>query len=310
MEYNMIFKNFLLRFFSFLVDPNEWIIFFKRILALFTILLLLFFLWWFPISPVVSIFYSSTNYKYLSVESDSNIKGTATIQGYKNIVKSLLDKGLITDFIGVRYWIDNNYYQQIGIIEILRPAILGLENYLARNRSSGNTNTNIVMARGKINGDFKEPFFPSYSRNLKHVYSSLELYSTELSQSKNNAVFIVNSDNLADFLDLLKKELMANNSQTSIDFMQEDNYYYRLRGKLIALRYIFDGIDKDFGDLLRTKGIYDTSFNELYNLIKEGSSHQPSIIISSDFSNDYTVMVSKITTISMKISELKDKLEK
>lgn len=135
---------------------------------------------------------------------------------------------------------------------MLRVGYICLENHLARNRGTGGANHNIRQARSEVHSDYSTPMFTSYSTRLKQTIKSTNAYLVELERDSKlpiedrQAVFIINSDNLAETLDKFKQELQTSLTIKVNSFSEQDDKFYRLRGNLIALDYILQGIDLDF----------------------------------------------------------------
>ncbi len=168
-------------------------------------------LWFFPLSLVVAPFYSITTDDVKSIKQYNNLLGKTTVYSVRNGINDLLDEGLVTNFTGVNLYIDNKYYEQVGQIEMYRIAVNTLENNLARNRGTGGANKYLVKARSNIYADYTLPIFTSYTTRLKQTVSNIDSYVVQLQKDKNvgmnkkEAVFIINSDNLAEVLDKLKQ---------------------------------------------------------------------------------------------------------
>jgi len=209
-------KSLQSRFFSYVFNMREWFIFLKRFFALFVVAAVALVLWFFPISLFVAPFYSITTDTVPVVKEFKTLEGESTTMALRDGLQNLLDQGLVTNFLGVRTWIDNKYYQQVGEIEMFRIGINILENNLARNRGTGGANKYLVQARSDIYSDFRTPLFTSYTTRVKQSVSSIDLYLKQLKEDQTKeminkrAVFVVNSDNLATAVDQLKQQLQTN----------------------------------------------------------------------------------------------------
>ncbi len=296
---------------DFVLDIDEWKIFFKRLFSLVAIIIVSLVLWIFPVSLIVAPFYSITQDKTPKIEIYKNVTGETTTKAIQKGLIDLLDEGLVTNFVGVRIWIDNKYFEQVGKIEMYRIALNLLENNLARNRGTGGANPYIVQARADVYADYTLPLFTSYSTRLKQAVSNIEKYLTELKEDKNKpmeekrAVFIVNSDNLAVALDKLKQQLQTNLMIKS-SFTSEDDKFYRIKGNLIAMYYVLKGIDHDFKDKMKDKTSYDENFLPIMSLLKDAIAQNHFVILES--MGHLSKLEKDANLIAQKLAELRDKL--
>ncbi len=295
----------------YLLDYKEWGIFLKRFLLLIMLAIVAFVLWFFPISLIVAPFYSITTDKVPIIKTYKNLIGKTTTDALKSGLQNLLDEGLVTNFIGVRTWIDNKYYEQVGEIEMYRIGLYTLENNLARNRGTGGANEHIVQARSDVYADFRIPIFTSYSTRVKEAISNMDVYLKQLKEdnkknmSQKRAVFIVNSDNLAVALDRLKQQLQTN-LMLKTTFTTQDDKFYRIKGNLIAMYYMLKGIDFDFKKKMVDKTSYEENFKPIMELLKQAIA-QNHIIILESFGH-LSKLVKDASLISQKMAELRDKL--
>lgn len=298
-------------FLSYLLNYKEWGIFLKRFLLLIILAVLAFILWFFPISLIVAPFYSITTDKVPVIKTYKNLAGETTTNALKSGLQNLLDEGLVTNFVGVRTWIDNKYYEQVGEIEMYRIGLYTLENNLARNRGTGGANENIVQARSDVYADFRIPMFTSYSTRLKEAIANIDIYLKQLKEDKNKsmakkrAVFIVNSDNLAVALDRLKQQLQTN-LMLKTTFSTQDDKFYRIKGNLIAMYYILKGIEYDFKGKMIDKTSYEENFVPMMNLLKQAIAQNHIVILES--LGHLSKLVKDASLISQKLAELRDKL--
>jgi len=299
------------KIFSYIFNAKEWGIFVKRLFSLVIIALLSFFVWLFPVSLIVAPFYSITTTKSNVIKIHKEINGKTTIMSLQYGLQDLLDEGLVTNFTGVNLWIDNKYYEQIGQLEMYRIAINTLENNLARNRGTGGANKYLVQARSDIYADYELPIFTSYSTRLKQAIQNIQKYTKQLEEDNakqmndKRAVFIVNSDNLAEVIDKLKQQLQTNIMIKS-NFFSDDDKFYRIKGNLIAMQKFLQGIEYDFKDKMVDKSSYKENFVPLLQII-ESAIAQNHIVILESFGH-----VSKLekdaNIIAQKLGELRDKL--
>lgn len=299
------------KIFSYIFNAKEWGIFVKRLFSLVIIALLSFLVWLFPVSLIVAPFYSITTTKSNVVKIHKEINGKTTIMSLQYGLQDLLDEGLVTNFTGVNLWIDNKYYEQIGQLEMYRIAINTLENNLARNRGTGGANKYLVQARSDIYADYELPIFTSYSTRLKQAIQNIQKYTKQLEEDNakqmndKRAVFIVNSDNLAEVIDKLKQQLQTNIMIKS-NFFSDDDKFYRIKGNLIAMQKFLQGIEYDFKDKMVDKSSYKENFVPLLQII-ESAIAQNHIVILESFGH-----VSKLekdaNIIAQKLGELRDKL--
>lgn len=298
-------------FVKYIFDIYEWKIFVKRFLSLGVIAVISFVLWLFPISLIVAPFYSMTTTKVEKLESYSEA-GKPTIKSVQRIIKDLLDDGLVTNFTGVNFWIDNKYYQQVGEIEMLRIAINSLENNISRNRGTGGANKYLVQSRSDVYADFGIPLFTSYTTRLKQADENIDRYLEQLEEDNSKdmnskrAVFIVNSDNLAEVLDKLKQQLQTN-IMIQPNFFSQDDKFYRLKGNLIAMYKFLQGIDADFKNKMIDKTSYEENFVPLLELMEKAIA-QNHLIISETFGH-VSKLEKEVNLIAQKLGELRDKLK-
>ncbi len=299
------------RMISYILDYKEWGIFLKRFFLLIVLAIVAFILWFFPISLIVAPFYSITTDKAPTIKTYKNLVGKTTTDALKSGLQELLDEGLVTNFVGVRTWIDNKYYEQVGKIEMYRIGLYTLENNLARNRGTGGANEHIVQARSDVYADFRIPMFTSYSTRVKEAIANIDDYLEQLKEDKNKpmaqkrAVFIVNSDNLAVALDRLKQQLQTN-LMLKTTFTTQDDKFYRIKGNLIAMYYILKGIEYDFKSKMVDKTSYEENFVPMMNLLKQAIA-QNHIVIMESFGH-LSKLVKDASLISQKLAELRDKL--
>ena len=296
---------------SYLFNYKEWGIFLKRFLLLIILAIVAFILWFFPISLIIAPFYSITTDKVPVVKVYKDLVGKTTTIAIKSGLQKLLDEGLVTNFVGVRTWIDNKYYEQVGEIEMYRIGLYTLENNLARNRGTGGANENIVQARSDVYADFRIPIFTSYSTRVKEAIENIDIYLKQLQEDKDKdmankrAVFIVNSDNLAVALDRLKQQLQTN-LMLKTTFSTQDDKFYRIKGNLIAMYYILKGIEYDFKNKMIDKSSYEENFVPMMNLLKQAIAQNHIVILES--LGHLSKLVKDASLISQKLAELRDKL--
>lgn len=304
-------KSLQSRFFSYVFNMREWFIFLKRFFALFVVAAVALVLWFFPISLFVAPFYSITTDNVPIVKEFKTLEGESTTMALRDGLQNLLDQGLVTNFLGVRTWIDNKYYQQVGEIEMFRIGINILENNLARNRGTGGANKYLVQARSDIYSDFRIPLFTSYTTRVKQSVSNIDLYLKQLKEDQTKeminkrAVFIVNSDNLATAVDQLKQQLQTN-LMTTTTFSTDDDKFYRIKGNLIAMYYILKGIDYDFKDKMMDKTSYNENFVPILELLKEAIAQNHLVILET--MGHLSKLEKDANVIAQKLSELRDKL--
>lgn len=297
--------------FWYIFNIKEWGIFVKRLLSIIVAGLIITALWLFPVSLFVAPFYSITTSKTTTVKIYKE-EGFTTINSVKHGLEDLLSQGLVTNFIGVRTWIDNKYFEQVGQIEMYRVSMNALENNLARNRGTGGANEYLVQARADIYSDYEQPIFASYSTRLKDTIKNMDKYLVELQEDQNKdmnkkrAVFIVNSDNLAEVMDKLKQQLQTNLvGETNI--MTEDDKFYLIRGNLIAIHKFLQGVDKDFKDKMLDKTAYNENFVPIMESLEKAIDNNPIVIL--EFLGHVSKIEKEANVIAQKLSELKDKLK-
>ena len=295
-----------------LCDQTEWLIFAKRLLILICIAIASLILWLFPISLLVSPFYSATLDATQPITTHKDLVGKTTLKSVQQNIHTLLDEGLVTNFTGVNLYIDNKFFEQVGQIEMIRIAINTLENNLARNRGTGGANRHLVQARSDVYADYKLPIFTSYTTRLNQTSKNIDKYLSSLAEddtkpmNEKEAVFIVNSDNLAEVLDKLKQQLQTNAIAQS-SFFTYDDKFYRLKGNLIAMHYFLSGIDFDFKTKLEDKTSYQENFIPLLASIKEAIAQNHWIILES--LGHVSKLEKEANIIAQKLGELRDKLK-
>ena len=296
---------------GYIFNIKEWAIFFKRSVMLVLILLASFVFWFFPVSILVAPFYSFTQDSTPTIATYKAIVGKTTTKALQTGLQDMVDEGYVTNFLGVRTWIDNKYYEQVGKIEMYRIGIITFENNLARNRGTGGANKYIVQARSDIYADYTIPIFTSFTTRTKQAISNIDLYIKQLEaddkkdMSEKRAVFIVNSDNLAVALDKLKQQLQTN-LMREISFTTQDDKFYRIKGNLIAMDYILKGIEYDFKNKMIDKSSYEENFIPIMKLIKQAIS-QHHIIITESLGH-VSKLEKEANLIAQKLAELRDKL--
>lgn len=301
-----------LDFINYIFDWEEWRIFIKRLFSLVILSILVAILWLFPLSLLVAPFYSSTTNSVKTVEVYQGNTGKTTVMSVRNGLHQLLKDGLVTNFMGVNFWIDNRYYEQVGQIEMYRISLFALENNLARNRGTGGANKHLVQARAHSYADFELPFFTSYTTRLKQSISSIDKYLIQLEKDKTKpmnekkAVFIVNSDNLAEVLDKLKQQLQTNIMFKS-NFFSDDDKFYRIKGNLIAMYNLLKGIDYDFKNKMLNKTSYNENFVPLLKLLELKISQNHFVIL--EMFGHVSKLEKDASIIAQKLGELRDKLK-
>lgn len=298
--------------FSYLLNLSEWLIFAKRSFVLIVIAALSFALWFFPLSLIVAPLYSITQTNVPTVKTYEGLVGKTTTKALQNALQELVQEGLVTNFIGVRSWIDNKYYEQVGKIEMLRIGVDILENNLARNRGTGGANQHLVQARSDVYADFRIPLFTSYTTRTQQAIEEIEEYLKALEaddkkeMSEKSAVFIVNSDNLAVALDKLKQQLQTN-LMAKMTITTQDDKFYRIKGNLIAMYHLLKGIDHDFKLKMIDKSAYDENFVPILELLEKAIVHDHLII--TEALGHVSKLEKEANLIAQKLAELRDKLK-
>jgi len=294
-----------------LLSIDEWKIFFKKLFSIFALAIVSFLLWLFPVSLIVAPFYSITTDEVKDINLYKNTVGKTTIKSVQTGLQHLINEGFVTNFTGVNFWIDNKYYEQIGQIEMYRITINTLENNLARNRGTGGANRHIVQSRSDIYADFSLPIFTSYTTRVKQTIKSLDKFTVQLEKDKNKpmsekeAVFIVNSDNLAEVFDKLKQQLQTNIMIKS-SFFSDDDKFYRIKGNLIAMDNFLQGINYDFKDKMKDKTSYEENFVPLLKLIKSSIAQNHFVVLESF--GHLSKLEKNANIVAQKLGELRDKL--
>lgn len=304
-------KDIVNNVFWYIFNIKEWGIFVKRLISLIVAGIVLIGLWLFPASLFVAPFYSVTTGTLKPVKIYEE-EGFTTINSVKHGLEELVSEGLVTNFVGVRNWIDNKYFEEVGQIEMYRIAMNALENNLARNRGTGGANEYLVQARADIYSDYEQPIFTSYTTRLNDTIKNMDLYLKELHEDKDKdmnkkrAVFIVNSDNLAEVMDKLKQQLQTN-LVGDTNIMTEDDKFYRIRGNLISMYNFLKAIDKDFKDKMVDKTAYNENFIPIMESLEKAINNNPIIIM--EFLGHVSKIEKEANVISQKLAELKEKLK-
>lgn len=299
------------KLYDYIFNGKEWGIFVKRLISVFIIGICAFILWLFPVSLFVAPFYSITTDKVEAAKTYKDLSGKTTIMSLQNGLQNLIDAGLVTNFTGVNLWIDNKYYEQVGEIEMYRIAINTVENNLARNRGTGGANKYIVQARSDIYSDYEQPIFTSYTTRLKQAINNIQNYTNQLEEDKlkdmndKRAVFIINSDNLAEVVDKLKQQLQTNTMIKS-NFFGDDDKFYRIKGNLIAMQKFLQGIEYDFKTKMIDKSSYEENFVPLLEIINNAIAQNHIVILES--LGHVSKLEKNANIIAQKLGELRDKL--
>jgi len=308
---SVIIKKIIQKSIHFIVDIDEWKIFLKRVSVFGIIGVLLAIFWLFPVSLFVAPFYSFVTSSFEPISKDYKLEGKATVLSIENGLQGLLDKGLVTNFVGVKSWIDNNVNEQTGEIEIYRVAINALANNLGRNRGTGGANKNLMQARSAIYSDYNRPFFTSYSTRLEESIVDINNYLNELEENKNiemskkKAVFIVNPNNLGEAIDKVKQQIQTN-LVTSTTFFTEDDKFYRIRGNLIATYYFLSGVKFDYKEKMINKSSYEENFIPILEYLEKAIAYNPMVV--SEFMGDVSKIEKNANVIAQKLAELRGKL--
>ena len=295
----------------FCFDYRRWTIFLERIGMLVALSFAGYIVWVSLISIFVAPFYSTTTSKIL-VEKEYPLEGETTVRAVEQGLQDILDRGLVTNFIGVRAWIDNRPNEQIGKLEIYRIAINTLENNLCRNRGTGGANKNLVQARSDIYADYELPYFTSYSTRLKGTINNINSYIDELKRDagkpidRREAVFVVNSDNLAEVLNKLKQQIQTNLAYKDLGWTEVDDRFYKIRGNLIATHQFLQGIDHDFKDKMIDKSSYEDNFVPVLQALERAIAHNP-LVVTESFGS-LSKLEKEANVISQKLGELRNKL--
>lgn len=298
-----------------IIDYKEWGIFVKRLVMLIGIGIVGI-IGWITIGSIITApFYSITKEGSIEWEAEKNVViGENTSRAIQKGIDELVKDGLITNFIGVRNIIDNKLYEQIGMIDIYRVSMNGLENNLGRNRGTGGANNNLVQARSDIYADYELPMFTSYTTKLKETRENIEKYIKELERDKEKgmedkkAVFIVNSDNLAEMLDKMKQQVQTSLAMKPKNFMEIDDKFYRIRGNLIGMELVLKGIEEDFKDKMENKTAYEENYKPIMEDLKRAVKENHIIVLET--LGHLSKMEKEGNVITQKLAELIDKLKK
>lgn len=312
--YNLRVNPGLMFLYKNIFDKDGWITTVKKLSFLVILFIIIILSWRLVISAFVAPFYSSTVKveNMLKIDKYPELEGKTTVMSIKTGLEGMLDRGLVTNFFGVNKWIDNRINEEIGQLEIYRVAANVLENNLARNRGTGGANKYLVQARSELYADYELAAFTSYTTMLKRSLKNMDKYLDDLEKNKNipmqdkTAVFIVNSDNLAESLDKIK-QLIQTNLSRKITFMDEDDKFYRIKGNLLATYYFLEGIDFDFKNKMIDKGSYNENFLPIKEAIIEALKQDHFVIMES--LGHVSKIEKEANVICQKITELRDKLK-
>lgn len=298
-----------------IIDYKEWGIFLKRLVMLVLIGIIGGIIWVTIGSVITAPFYSITKEGSIKWEISKNvIEGENTSRAIQKGIDELVEDGLITNFIGVRSIIDNKLYEQIGMIEMYRVSMNGLENNLGRNRGTGGANHNLVQARSDIYADYEIPMFTSYTTKLKETRENIEKYIKELKEDKEKgmeskrAVFIVNSDNLSEMLDKMKQQLQTNLAMKPRNFTEIDDKFYRIRGNLIGMELVLKGIEEDFKEKMKDKTAYEENYKPIMEDLERAVKENHIIVLET--LGHLSKMEKEGNVITQKLAEVIDKLKK
>lgn len=302
------------QFGCFLLDKSEWFVFLKRLSAL-SIFSVIAFAIWIMVAGPVAFFYSDVHKDFINISKEKDYHGINTINSVVYSLQDMLDKGLVTNFIGVRWWIDNRPNEEIGKIRIFRIISEGLENNLARNRGTGPVNSDIANARARLFIDYESPFLPSYTTMVKQAIKFYKKFTEDLMADYNlpinqrKALFIPDAVNLSAVIDKVKKEIQTTISvEATNNFFQEDDEYYLIRGKLVATYLFMSGVGDDFKEKLKDKEAYDETYLPLMDLLKKTIDRKTFFVITHYATNDLAYIRGNAQLVANMMTELRNKL--
>lgn len=311
------FRNnpFLYFMFRNIFDKDGWIITIKKFSFILLFIIVILLAWRLIISAFVAPFYSQTVKveKMIKIDKYPELEGKTTVMAMRSGLQEMLNRGLVVNFFGVNKWIDNRINEEIGQLEIFRVATNVLENNLARNRGTGGANKFLVQSRSELYADYELSAFTSYTTMLKRSLVNMDRYLLDLEKNKNTsetnktAVFIVNSDNLAEALDKIK-QLIQTNLSRKITCMSEDDKFYKIKGNLLATYYVLEGIDFDFKNKMIDKGSYNENFIPIKEAIIQALKQDHLVIMES--LGHVSKIENEANVICQKLTELRDKLRK
>jgi len=282
--------------------------------AMLSVLVLFIFFWFMFLAPLISPLFMSEKPDIYNVQSYEGV-GISTINAIQKPLENISSGILMTNFYGVRFWNDNRYNQQIGQFEMYKNTVQSIRDFLGRNRSSNGANKFLIFAHQSITTDSNALLYPNYDYQISKTIRYLEKYKLDLEDDRDKeadektAIFIVNSDNLADVLFLLRKNLMTEaDTNKGITLLNADNDYYRLRGSLIALYQFLAGIEADFKVKMMEKDGYKDNYIPLIKMIKETVEVKPFFVMEA-FRHDVSTLRGKAQAISTKMAELANRLK-
>lgn len=304
------------RFIDYLLNGRKWLSFLERSLALVVIAVLLLAIWVVIFAGPTSYFYSDVHEEFLVIPEDETHHGINTLNGIIYPLQDMVDNGIVMNFVGVRWWIDNRLNEEIGRIKISRILAEGLENNLARNRGTGVVNSDIANARVGLFNDYEKPILPSYTTMIIKSISLYRKFSDDMITdydkpiNQRKALFIPDAVNLSALIGKVKKEIQTTISvAASENIFLEDDEYYRIRGKLVSTRYFLQGVGRDFKEKLKDKEAYAETYQPLMELLDKTINRDVSIFITHYWKNDLASIRADTQLIANMMTELRSKLD-
>jgi hypothetical protein len=285
----------------------------RMLKAIISMMVVFIFLWFTLFAPLFSPFVMNENLDIDNIQTYEGV-GISTVNALQDPLKRITDGILMTNLYGVRFWNDNRYNLQTGKFETYKYIYQSIRDFLGRNRSSNGANEFLINGYYRIATDSNALFYPNYDFQISKAITFLDKYNFDLEDDRDKepgdktAVFIVNSDNLADVLRLLRKHLMTEaDTQRGITFLNADDDYDRLRGVLAVLYQFLAGLEGDFADKMKEKGAYKDNYVPLMTFIRETIIKRP-FFVTEWISHDVSNLRGKAQSIGTKMGELANRL--
>lgn len=255
------------------------------LVTLLLIMLLLMFYW----SREPDQFDVNQNAQTVAQEMNADIvTGFTTTATLIKVVETLLDKpGGFTenDRMPPGVFMDNMPNWEFGVLVQSRDMALALRNDLSRSQSQSVEDKDLVNAATKLHTDTELWILPPAESQYRDGIKSLKKYLARLARKDNpEAQFYARADNLADWLDLVKKRLGSLSQRLSASVGKEqldtslagdaeakqstpnaastyvktswfeiDDIFYEARGQTWALIHLLRAIQTDFKSVLQKK---------------------------------------------------------
>lgn len=293
---------------------ENWLGFIKTSGVLISALLICLIIYLPAISPVIAVFNMSDKADISTVDKVYEGKGISTIHAIMDPLKRIDDGVLMTNFFGVRFWADNKYHTQIGEFQMYRHILIVMRDRLGRNRSSSPANKYLVEAVNQLSVDSTAIYPVNFDFQLRKTIYSLKSYENNLiddrktKTKKPTAVFIVNSDNLAEAVKYMRIQLSSiSDVNLPISFLNADDDYDITRGNLVATYNFLLNLGPDFKEKMIEKGAYEDAYLPLLRDLKSAIDNRP-FFVSEFIFKDLSALRGKTSIIATKMLEFANKL--